>query len=206
MDSDTLQHMKPRPYRPFLPLFFSLAGWVLLQAWVHLIGANFRAHTLVAALGLVLTLWSAFPFPGTRHIAAQKNSSLRRESRWAAISGTLLLLAMGAALGSLIAKGSLFLLSVSAMALTFLPWGRLPLGQRHPALPCAAAICGFTAAILAEYRSIEVMFLPLATWAFWVCTCIGLILRAEHCRLAKHAMAAKGVAIEAAGRPAACET
>lgn len=206
MDSDTVQPMKPRPYRPFLPLFFSIAGWALLQAWIYLIGANYRAHILVAVLGLLLSLWSAFSFPGTQHSTVQRDST-RRESRWSAISNALLLLTLGAALGSLIAKGSLFPLSVSAMALNFVPWARLPLGQRHPALSCTAAICGFAGAILASYRSIEVMFLPFAAWAFWVCTCIGLILRAEHSQRAKRATAAaRGAAIEADSRPLACET
>lgn len=206
MDSDTVHLVRPRPYRPFLPLFFSIAGWALLQAWIHLIGANYRAHILVAVLGAVLTLWSAFPFPGTQHITAQKNDSPWRESSWAAIAGALLLLIMGAVLGNLIARGSLFLLGVGAMALNFVPWARLPLGQRHPALLCAAAICGLAASVLAEYRSIEVMFLPLAAWAFWVCTCIGLILRAEHSSRTKREAAAKSAAKDADSRPAACET
>ena len=191
MDSDTVQLMRPRPYRPFLPLFFSIAGWALLQAWIYLIGANYRAHILVAVLGLVFTLWSAIPFPATTHVNAPKKLGARRESRWAGISGTLLLLAIGAVLGSLVAKGSLFLLSLIAMSLNFVPWARLPLGQRHPFLPYMAAICGFAAAILAHYRSIEVMFLPLAAWGFWGCTCLGLILRA-----ATRATAAKGATME----------
>lgn len=206
MDSDTAQKMQPRPYQPFLPLFFSVAGWALLQTWIHLIGANLRAHILVAVLGLVLTLWSALPFSPARPIATPTNNRLKRESGRAAMAGALLLLALGAVLGSLIAKGSLLLLSVGAMALNFVPWARLPLGQRHPVLPCASAICGFAAAILAQYRSIEVMFLPFAAWAFWVGTCVGLILRAEHSWRAKREAAAKGTASEASSRPAACET
>lgn len=206
MDSDTVQLMRPRPYRPFLPLFFSIAGWALLHAWIHLIGASYRAHTLVAVLGLVLTLWSAFPFPGTQYITAPDKDSPRNESRWAAISGALLLTAIGSVLGLLTATGSLFLLSIGAMALYFVPWARLPLGQRHPSLPCAAAFCGFAAAILAEYRSIGMMFLPLASWAFWVCTLTGLVLRAEQSWRAKREAAAKGVAKKADSRPAPLET
>lgn len=191
MDSDTVQLRRPRPYRPFLPLFFSIAGWVLLQAWIALIGANYRAHILVAVPGAVLTLWSAFPFPGTGHIPPQAADKPDRASRWAATADALLLLAIGAVLGGLIAKGSLFLLCVGAMALHFVPWPRLRIGQRHPALPCAAALCGFAAAVLAGYRSIEPMFLPLAAWALWVCACIGLILRAEQSWRAKRRAAAR---------------
>lgn len=196
MDSDTVQRMKPRAHRPFLPLFFSIAGWALLQAWIHLLGANYRAHILVAALGAVLTLWSVLPFPGSQHITAETNDSPPGESRWAAISGALLLLAMGAFLGSLIAKGSLLLLSVGAMTLNLVPWARLPLGRRHPFAACAASMCGFAAAILAQYRSIEVMFLPIASWVFWVCACIGSILRIEHSSRAKRGAAAKGAAMK----------
>lgn len=206
MDSDTVQLMKLRPYRPFLPLFFSVTGWALLQTWTYLIGANFRAHILVAVLGLVLTLWSVFPFPGSQHVTAEKKDSKPRESCWSAISGALLLLVLGAVLGSLIAGGSLFLLSVAAMALNFVPWTRLPLGQRHPAVPCAAASCGFAAAVLAGHQSIEVMFLPLVTWAFWLCTCAGLMLRAEHSRRAKRDAAASGAATDVDSRPASYET
>jgi len=206
MGTDTVQLMKPRPYGPFLPLFFSIAGWALFQAWIYLIGANYRAHILAAVPGLVLTLWAAFPFLGSRHISVERKDSPCKESRWAAISGALLLLAIGAALGSLTAKGSLFLLGVVAMALNFLPWARLPLGQRHPAVSCTAASCGFAGAILAAYQSIEVMFLPLATWAFWLCTCVGLILRAEHSRRANREPAARSEGIEADSRPVAYET
>ena len=206
MDTDTAGHMQPRPYQPFLPLFFALAGWALLQVWIQLIGANFRAHILVAVPGLVLTLWSAFPFPGTRHITAQKEDSPHRDSRGALISSALLLLTVGAVLGSLIAKGNLFLLSVVAMSLNFVPWARLPLGQRHPALPCAAASCGFAVAMLAGRQSVSVMFLPLATWAFWLCTCVGLILRAEKSWRRKHGMAAMRAATDLDGGSTACET
>ena len=206
MESDTVQLTRSRPYRPFLPLFFSIAGWALLQAWIHLIGANYRAHMLVAVPGLVLTFWSAYPFLGTQHMIAPEKDSPRKAPGWAAISDTLLLVATGAMLGILTAAGSIFLLAVGAMALNFLPWARLPLGQRHPAVACAPAISGFAAAILAQYRSIEVMFLPLASWAFWVCACAGLILRAEHSWRAEREAAAKGAAKEADSRPAACET
>lgn len=194
MDSDTVQPMKPRPYRPFLPLFFSLAGWALLQAWVHLIGANFRAHILVAVPGLLLTLWSAFPFPGSQYLNAEENAISLREARWRPIAGALLLLVLGAVLGSLTAKGSLFLLGVTSMALNFIPLARLPLCQYHPVVPCAAAGCGFAAAILPDYQSISVMFLPLATWAFWLCTCVGLILRAERSRRGKRGVTSSGAA------------
>ena len=206
MDTDTVQHMKPRPYQPFLPLFFSLAGWALLQAWIQLIGANFRAHILVAVPGLVLTLWSALPFPATRQITVQKEDRPRREPRWAVIASALLLLAVGVVLGNLIAKGSLFLLGVVAMTLNFIPWARLPLGQRHPGVPCAAAGCGFGVAMLAGHQSMSVMFLPLATWAFWLCTCVGLILRAEQSRRRRHGVPAMRAATDLDSRSTAYET
>lgn len=206
MDLNTVQLIQRCPSPPFLPLFFSLAGWALLQAWIHLIGANFRAHVLVAVPGLILTLWSAFPFSGCHDNAAEQKDTPAQQSRGAALTGALLLLALGAVLGNLTAKGSLFLLCVGAMALNFVPWGRLPLEQRHPAVPCALTACGFAAAILAAHQSVSVMFLPLATWAFWLCTCVGLILRAETARRDKRGAAAKRSAIEADSRPATCET
>lgn len=206
MDSGTAQRSTTGPSRPFLPLFFSLAGWALLQTWIHLVGANHRAHILVAVLGLVLTLWSAVPFPGTQAVASLNKEFPLAETRPAAMPGALLFVLIGAVLGILTTKGSVFLLCAAAMALNFVPWARLPLGQRHPALPLAATLCGFGAATLAGYESIDMMFLPVACWAFWMSACLGLIRRAGHSLHAKRKAAAMGAEMKTDSGPAVCET
>ncbi|CAN7443116.1 hypothetical protein [Massilia sp. LjRoot122] len=200
-----MQLKKPGLYRPFIPLFFSLVGWAFLHTWFFLIGANHRAHIAVAVLGLVIAAWPAWHFAnGQLSTAGQAGSP--GVSRGGALSTALLLSAMGAVLGSLVANGSVFLLAAVAMALNYVPWGRLPLSRHHPALSCAMTTGGFAAALWLRHQAIDVMFLPFAAWAFWVAACIGLMQVAEQSRRSKRSMAAQSTAVKGGIHPAIFDT
>lgn len=187
MDSDSARLANLRPYRPFLPLFFALAGWTLLHLWFHLVGANMRAHIVAACFGMLLALWSAIRRQDGDDAGADETRSTPGRSGTGAVAGVLLLLLLGAAVGMLVAQGSVLLLGMLATGANFAPWDRLPHARRHPALPCAIAGAGFAAAFLAGYDSIDVMFLPVASWALWLASLLGLTLGAVRRRRAGRA-------------------
>lgn len=179
MNPDTVALRKPRPERPCMPLFFSLAGWALLHAWLLRLDANHRAHLAVAALGLVVSAWPAARARSGRLARAAQPGGPAGESPGPAVAAALLLLAGGAALGALVALGSVVLLGAGAVALMLVPWARLPLSRHRPALSCAVLACGFSPVVLNRYQAVDVMFLPLAAWVFWLCACLALIPRAR---------------------------
>lgn len=205
MKFETVQLMKPRPYWPFMPLFFALAGWALIHAWLFIISADLRAHVFPAFLGVVFTAWAALRRSASLQNTSEDKDGPLRGSRWNVISGALLLPALGALLGGLVVNGSVFLLSICAMPLNFVPWSRLPFSRRHPGV-CAAAIgSGFGSAILIQYPGIDVMFLPLATWSLWLCACCGIVLSATQSpRAARAGKTQSGT--QARHLPAACDT
>lgn len=146
-------------------------------------------------------------------LAFCKRAAQHRRTSWlagglrgGALSTALLLSAMGAVLGSLVANGSVFLLAAVAMALNYVPWGRLPLSRHHPALSCAMTTGGFAAALWLRHQAIDVMFLPFAAWAFWVAACIGLMQVAEQSRRSKRSMAAQSTAVKGGIHPAIFDT
>ncbi|RZA34998.1 MAG: hypothetical protein EOP92_12760 [Lysobacteraceae bacterium] len=196
MHFDAMQPMKPRPYWPFMPLFFALAGWALIHPWLFAMGAHVSAHLFTALFGLVFTGWAVLRRSSSLKHAVEAANSPSVVSRWSAATGALLLFVLGMLVGGLVAQGSLFLLSACAMSLNFIPWARLPFSRHHSAI-CGAAICaGFGSATVTGYQGIDVMFLPLATWALWLCACCGLVLSAGPAQGSTHA-----------GRhPVACDT
>ena len=172
----------PCPYWPFLPTFFSLAGWAILYIWLFLMQVNIRVYIVPGALGLLLTVWPVIFSRHGQYCTARGNGGPSWNFRLAAVSQILLLLALGAALGSLVVIGSVALLAVSAALLNFLPWRRLPLSALHPALACLVTGCSCGLTLYAGWQDVAMMFLPLAAWSFWVSALIGLILNADQSR------------------------
>ena len=190
MQPETTQPVAARPCRPLMPLFFSLAGWGLLHTWLFLVGANYRAHISVAVLGCILAARPVWHCLNARRAIPGQAGDSPSVSRRSSVLTALLLPAIGAVLSSLAVNGSVVLLSIAAAALTFLPWPRPAFDQRHPVVSCALITSGFAPVLWIRFESIDVMFLPLAVWAFWLCAYMGLILMAEQSRRATPGLAA----------------
>ena len=206
MDSDTVQHVKARSYWPFMPLFFAAAGWALLHVWLFEMQANFRGHLLTVILGGALSGWSSLCPASDRNAATSRNAEPGSASPWALASGSLVLLAMGGILGVLVANGSLFLLGVLAAPLGFMPWARMPFSRHFPAASFGIAGGGFASAVLIRFHAIDIMFLPLAAWVFWLCAFCCLVLRAEQSRRAEREARANNRANDNDIRPAISDT
>lgn len=185
MDSDTVQPVKRRPYLSFIALLYSLSGWALFDAWLFLMDAGHLMHIFVAIPGATLTIWSALrpPIDGSSTVEGKRNRATKSGRVGASCA---LLYVLAAILGTLVLNGSLAVLGAAIVSLTFAPWARLPFSRNHFAISCVIAISGLASVIAIGHRSVNVMFLPLAAWAFWLCACCVLLLSAERLRRARH--------------------
>lgn len=179
MSSKILQVMPGRPRPTFVPLFYSFAGWGLAHAWLALIHASPKVHLLATVPALALVALSTRR--ATADLSASENQTgvSSRGSRWSAARGALLLLSLGAALGFLVVNGSVFLLAMGALLLSFVPSAWLPFRTHHAGLSVFVAGIGFVSVVLPGFPKIDLLFLPLATWAFWLSACCPLLMGIE---------------------------
>ncbi len=205
MSSTILKAAADRPKLTFVPLFYSLAGWGLAHAWLVLVNASSGAHLITAVPALALVGLSALRASADLRSMEKESGVSSSVSRWADTRGALLLLFLGAAFGALVVNGSVFLLAVAALSLTFVPSTWLPFRTHHVALPLLITGIGFMAVVLPGFRHIDFMVLPLATWALWLCACGPLLLRIEQSWRAERAGISRAVAAGAEVHAAACD-
>lgn len=197
-----LQAPPSGPRLTFVPLFYSVAGWGLAHAWLVLVNATSRAHFLAAVPAFSLVALVSLRVSADLRSIEKEEGVPSPASRWATARGALLLLFLSAAFGLLVANGSVFVLAMAALLFTFVPLARLPFRTHHVGLPLLITGIGFMCVVLPGYRSIGVMFLPLATWAFWLCACCPLLLRIEQSRRAERDRKAGAVSDRVDVRPA----
>lgn len=205
MSSKILTAAPKRLHLTFVPLFYSLAGWGLVHAWLVLINVSSRAHIIAAVPALALVGLSALRASAELRSMEKEGGASSPASRWAATRGALLLLFLGAAFGLLVVNGSVFLLAMSALLLTFVPAAWLPFRTHNIGLPVLITGIGFMSVILPGFRHIDFMVLPLATMAFWLSACCPLLLRIEQSWRAERTRKAKTASSGPKPHAAACD-
>lgn len=178
MDAENVPPVQRRPYWSFVALFYSLAGWMLFEAWLFLMGAGFKLHVIAAIPGAALVARSALRPSIDRSQPPERGQRSAMEPRHAGISCALLWVA-GALFGVMVLNASLTLLGLVAVSFIFAPWARLSFCRARPALSCVITMTGCVSIITIGHGLIDTMFLPLAAWAFWLCACCALLFRAE---------------------------
>jgi hypothetical protein len=181
MNSDSVRPVKRRPYWSFIALLYSILGWALFDAWLFLMGAKFLLHLFVAIPGAWLVVWSALRTSIDLNSVSERGKSPATEFQHAGMS-CVLLYVLGVIFGALVLNGSLILLGLVVASCIFAPWARLSFSRERLAISCVITVGGFASVIAIEPRSVDRMFLPLAAWAFWLCACCALLLRADQLR------------------------
>lgn len=205
MVRDTTQPTQGQSCCSFMTLVFSLAGWALFEAWAVIMGATWVGHVLIAVPGLILTVLS-LPRSSTGDLdPAGDKKGLLKGSRWV-LAPPVFLFLLGAVLGLLILMGFMVLLGLVVACLSFAPWSRLAFSRQHFALCCSATLTGLIFPIAVGHRSVDLMFLPLACWVFWLCACCALLVQAEkRYRVERKAKAGYG-AVETKSDPVTVRT
>ena len=180
MDASTPEREVVPPAPLFIAFVFSFAGWALLELWLVRIGARFSSHGVVAILGLWLCFLSirrprigldVFP-QNDSHVIHGDRTFRGADAGWA-----LFLFVLGGMLGVFMLQDGTFALGLVATGLAFVPWSRVRFCRAHFCAACTAIWVGIVSIIVLDFRSLSLMFLPLASWILWTCASIALCWR-----------------------------
>lgn len=180
----------------FIALVYAIIGWMLLAWWLVLMKAGLRWHLMAMLPALILIFLAIKRSPLYRHgipakataNALQQRKPQQRNPGNAGRWSVLVPLATGILLGVLVLGNGTLALSVVAIALTFIPWMRLPSCRSRFGIYCAMACTGHACTVLAGYRAADLMFLPIACWILWLCASWALLRRVEKVIRAGRAM------------------
>jgi hypothetical protein len=166
----------------FIAFTFSIAGWALLELSLLQTAAGLRAQGMAALWGLWLCLIS-IRRPRIGRAAPQNHDSLttrehRKPSRPDAIWAVLLLV-MGGTLGTLVLLGQIMVLGAACFGLVMVRWSRISFFRYHFLAACTAVLTGMALIIGPDFRSIDPIVLPIASWVFWAFATISILLRIE---------------------------
>lgn len=164
----------------FIASVFILLGSALLESWLWQVRAGLRAHLILALPGLYLAGLSAYNYRWWQQNVGQNykgpdrgtHGATRSDMGWA-----LLLLGAGSILGLVILAGSVFLLSLVATFMLFIPWSRMSFCRRRMAMSCLIGCMGAGTILAFGHHTIAPMFLPLSVLALWSCACAAVLLQ-----------------------------
>lgn len=160
----------------FVSLTLAVLGYGALLTWLLLEGASVPSYVVVSVMAGVLAFMSvrrlgpaASPLLGRLH----HNSTFSftpADTAW-----ILVFLGIGAALGILVTLGSVLDLLALVGAISFVPWSRSSLCRRHFLLACIAVWTGCALVVGLAHDTFPRLFLLIATWVFWSCSCAVML-------------------------------
>jgi hypothetical protein len=178
MDSSSPRGYVSAPPPTFIGLAFSLSGWALIGTALFLLHAGLQAHLIPTLMALYLIfLCTKKMKPKQRLQAERPDSSITQQNvPVSQILWALFLLIVGASNGFLILKGSVFV-SLSAVALVFLPWYRIPLCRERILVSSVTLAIGTILPLLLFFRSASPLFLLVCGWLFWLLATFAVFRR-----------------------------
>lgn len=163
----------------FSAFLFSTFGWILLETELAKNGAHLRAHLLASFLGLSLSalgfrrckLW--WPSFADTRTAAKPGQDRFGHAVWISCAA---LLAIGAALGSALKMGSIFVFFLCAGGLNLLPWTKINFGRLHYCVSWALLAAGAASVLLTSTGSRMPFLYLLSAWGLWTIAVADLLV------------------------------
>jgi hypothetical protein len=196
----------PPPAHSCFVLVFSILGWGLLESWLVAVHARLLPHAISTLCALCLAWLAARRYRRYRELSRITYGSVQPQGRRFTIGDAgwaILLLAVGSVLGVLVLAGWILPLSTIAIGIMFLPWRHASFHRRHFTMSCVAVLIGAAATIAVGHQKMSPIFLPIASWIFWLCACVALLLTME--KPVRPGRDAAAAALPAAEEPATAE-
>lgn len=168
------------PPPTFIGLVFALIGWGLLEIGLLSQHVRIQAHLIPAAIFLYLASSSLRRLKPSQRIPIDKDgySAPQRRGSPALQTGCALFLLMAGALaGAVILAGSIGLLGLALVALTYAPWSRLALCRERIVIASITMCAGTGLTLLFNHHAINTVFFLIAGWLFWLCAICAVLGR-----------------------------
>lgn len=153
----------------FSAFSLGIIGWGLLHAWGVSVKAGILFHVLAAVPGLFLcgvVLYryrQHWPFNATG-IALPNKPDLTLPWDYRSVAFYLLLIGVGFNIALFISRGSIFLLSLAALAMALVPWANISVCRDHFYFSSAVIDASALLGLVVLGRSVHPLHYPVAAW------------------------------------------
>jgi hypothetical protein len=151
--------------------FLTVLGWGLLHAWGISVHASARVHAVFAVPGLVLAGITLYRYH--RHWPIDNGPNFPWDFR--AISSYFLLVAVGIGVALFVIGGAVFLLTLVAAGVVFVPWAKISVCRRHFFFSSAVMTFGAVSGLVLLSGPVHPFSYLLASWALLAVACTMVI-------------------------------